>query len=350
LTQTGLYSAVLAKIGAERSKLLSTEKLNQLGESKNLLEFVSQLRDTSYAEKLAKLTTPLTSRKLERLFKEDLIETHVKIAQYSPKTVARFLRLHLLRFEVESIKTLVNATSANLSLEQKLSRIHLQVEDFFKHRIIIEEAAKATDLKLLVNALNKTDFAGALNFGLESYEESASIACLDVLVDKAYYEKLHDAFDGLPKKEKTHAFFYSSMENDGFTLLALLRGKSLKYKSDWLRLAVPRNNFELPTEIVEVIVTAPDFDSAFNVALKTKYSEFFAKERTAEETVAKAERAFRRAVFENAKNCRILELFNIGAPLAFMVQKEAEVHNLTALSLGVENGAKPEDTRNQLLT
>jgi vacuolar-type H+-ATPase subunit C/Vma6 len=32
-----------------------------------------------------------------------------------------------------------------------------------------------------------------------------------------------------------------------------------------------------------------------------------------------------------------------------MNQKEAEVHNLTAVSLGVEAGLKPEDIQRQLL-
>ncbi len=240
-----LYSEVLAKIGSERSKFITTENFNQLAGSKNLNELVVQLRDSNYAEELAKVPHPFTGQKLERAFKEKIMETHIKIVQYSPKTVTEFLRFRLLRFEVENIKALAKTTNAKLTTEQKNNRIYLQIEDYLKHRVIFEEAIKVTELKQLVDILGKTDFAEALNLGLESYEESATTACLDVLLDKAYYEKLYDTFQNLPKREKAHALYYTSVECDGFTLLVLLRGKNLNYTSDWLRLAVPRKNFNL---------------------------------------------------------------------------------------------------------
>ena len=48
MSQTTLYASVLAKIGAERSKLLSEAKLKTLTESKDLSAFAAQLRETSY--------------------------------------------------------------------------------------------------------------------------------------------------------------------------------------------------------------------------------------------------------------------------------------------------------------
>jgi vacuolar-type H+-ATPase subunit C/Vma6 len=350
LTQTTLYAGVLAKIGAERSNLLLEARLKELAQSKTLTVLAVQLRDTGYAETIAKLPLPLTSRRLERVFKENLIETYAKILKHSPKSVAEFLALPVVRFEVENVKTLIKATDAKLNMAQKLNLLYFLAEDILKHHAFIEEAAKAADLKQLVNSLNKTDYADALNLGIKSYEENASTTCLDVLLDKVFYEKLHAAYEALPKKEKPHALFYASMENDGFTLLILLRGKTLNYSPDWLRLAVPRDNFNIPKETVEALVTAPDFDSALNIVQKGYYAKFFTKEPTAEETIAKAEKAFTKAVFHYAQDCRILDLFDVGAPLVFWVQKEAEVRNLTALSLGVEAGWKPEDIRNQLLT
>ena len=349
MTQTTLYSRVLAKIGAERGKLLSEAKLKTLTESKNLSELATQLRDTSYQEQLVKVSLPLTSRKLERAFHENLISTYVKIIKNSPKNASKYLRLYLLRFEVENIKALIKATNAKLSLEQKLGRIYLPAEDYLKNRSVIEETAKAPDIKQIVKALKKTDYAPALNMGLQSYEEDGSTTCLDVLLDKTFYEKLHDSYESLPKKEKPHAHFYASTENDSFTLLTLLRGKNLNYDANWLRLAVPPNNFYLDMETVEAMVTATDFESALKIALESHYAGFFAKAQSPEEIIANAEKAFKKAVLQHAKASKIPENFNIGAPLAFMTQKEAEVHNLTALSSGVEAAIKPEDIQRQLL-
>ncbi len=349
MTQTTLYSRALAKIGAERGKLLSETKLKTLTETKNLSELVAQLRDTSYQEPLAKLPLPLTSRRLERVFQENLILTYVKLMKNSPRSASEYLRLYILRFEVENIKTLIKSTNAKQSLEQKIGRIYLTAEDYLKNRLAIEEAAKAQNINQIVKALKDSKYAQALSLGLQSYEEDGVTTCLDVLLDKTFYERLRESYESLPKKEKPHAHFYASIENDSFTLLTLLRGKNLNYDANWLRLAVPLKNFYISLETVESILSASDFDAALKIALDGHYAGFFVKMQNPEEIISSAEKAFRREVFQHAKASKIGETFNIGALLAFMTQKEAEVHNLTALSSGVEAAIKPEDMLRQLL-
>ncbi len=78
MTRTTQYASVLAKIGAERSKLISEAKLKALAESKSLMDFAAQLRDTRYQEPLSKLYPPLTSRKFEKAFNENLLELTLK--------------------------------------------------------------------------------------------------------------------------------------------------------------------------------------------------------------------------------------------------------------------------------
>lgn len=172
---------------------------------------------------------------------------------------------------------------------------------------------------------------------------------LTCCLNKVFYEKLFDAYAGLPAKEKPHANFYASLENDSFTLLTLLRGKNLKYDADWLRLAVPKNNFKLARETVEALVTSVDFDVALKTAQETPYATFFPKAPSPQETIANAEVAFKKAILQHAKASKIPENFNIGAPLAFLTQKQAEVHNLIAVSVGVEAALKPEEIQRQLL-
>jgi vacuolar-type H+-ATPase subunit C/Vma6 len=349
MAQTTLYAAVLAKMGAERSQLLSETKLRTLTETKNLTDLTAQLRETNYQQQITKISPSLTSRKLERAFTENLIETYIKIIKNSPKKAAAFLRLYLLKVEIENIKLLIKAANANLSSEQKLAKIYFSVETYLKRRGLIEEAAKASDLKQTVGSLKDTEYAFALKMGMGSYEEDGSTTCLDVLLDKHFYEKVYETYMSLPGKEKPHAYPYVSVENDGFVLLTLLRGKNLHYEPNWLRIAVPTKKFNLTDETVEALVTAPDFDSAHKITLETHYARFFTKAQSPEETMANAEKALSKALFLHAKETRFTEIFNIGAVLAFLTQKEAEVHNLTAISLGVEAGLKSEDIQRRLL-
>jgi len=83
--------------------------------------------------------------------------------------------------------------------------------------------------------------------------------------------------------------------------------------------------------------------------LETDYSKFFSKGQEPHEMLSNAEKAFRKAVFQHAEASTITDTFNIGLPLAFMTQKEVEVRNLVAVTLGVEASMKPEAVRNLLL-
>jgi vacuolar-type H+-ATPase subunit C/Vma6 len=349
LIQTTRYSSVLAKIGAERSNLISEAKIKALAESKNITELAAQLRDTTYQSQISKILSPVTTRKLERAFNENLIDTYIKILKYSPKKAREYLSLNLLRFEIEHIKALMNSTKVKINCEQKLAKIYFSVEDYFKRRLVFEEAAKALTPTQIIHAFKDTEYWSSLNMGLKSYEENASTASFEIFLDKLFFERLYVDYECLAKKEQTYANFYASMDNDSFVLVTLLRGKALNYEPNWLRLVIPQNYFNIHKPTVEAIVSAVDFEAAHKIVLDSYYSKFFVKAQTPEETIATAEKALKKAVIQHAKSSAISETFNIGSTIAFMTQKEAEVYNLTVLSLGVDGAMKPEEIRNQLL-
>ena len=192
----------------------------------------------------------------------------------------------------------------------------------------MEEAVKASTPTQIIHALRGTEYFLPLNMGLKNYEENASTASFDVFVDKFFYEKLYDGYKSLSKKEQHYANFYASIENDGFALITLLRGKALNYEPNWLRLVIPQNYFNLNKSSMEALVTAIDFEAALKIVLDSYYAKFFVKAQNPEETIATAEKAFKKAVNQHAKSSAISETFNIGSPLAFMTQKETEVYNL----------------------
>lgn len=348
MTQTTKYARVLPRMGAERGKLLPENRIKALAESKSAADIAGQLRDSTYQEQIGRLATSITARKLERAYYENLIETYLKIIKYAPETANRYLNIYLERLEAENIKTLVRTASAGLSTEQRLAKVYLSVEKHFDHIALMEEAAKATGISQVVAVFKNTDYGSALTTGLKSFEESGSTTCLDVFVDKLFYEKLVAAYESLPRREKSHAYFYASTEVDSFILTTLLRGKNLNYDPNWLRIAIPSCFFNLTKNEVESMVSALDYDAARKIVEESYYAKYFQHKATPEETIATAEKAFRAAILQKAKKSVIRETFNVGSTLSFITIKEAEVHNLTALTLGVEGGLK-QAIRNQLL-
>ena len=346
--QTTKYAAVLPKISAERSKFLPEAKIKALCEAKNLAEVAGQLRDSTYQEQISRIVPPLTGRKLERSFNENLIETYLKIIKYSPPKAVRYLDLYLKRLELENIKTLIRAANAKLPVEKRLSRIYHPVAKYFEHGVLMEEAARATSLAEAVQVFKETEYSEALSLGLKSFERTGSATAIDIFVDAFFYEQQYQVYSNLPRTDKLHAAFYAGIWNDSFFLLTLLRGKNLSYDSNMLRLSVPKKTFKLTKQEVEAIIMTLNFESALKIVQASHYAAFFEPAETAEETVANAEQSFQRALLMHAKKTQIREVFNIASTLGLITQKEAEVHNLVAAALGVESDIASETIQNHL--
>jgi vacuolar-type H+-ATPase subunit C/Vma6 len=332
----------LVKVGVERSYLLGEGKLKALTQCKNLEDFASELGETIYGRKLAKVGLP-NSAKFERVFRQNLIETSCRIVQNSPEKVSSFLKMRLLKFEHENIKTILRAVSFGLSHDEIIGRIYMSVEDFLKKGDLIAKAAMSVDVYSAVEVLKTTVYGPLLAMGLRKYQETKSTKFFDILLGRMLYEKIGKVFRNLPKKEQKHSFFYVSMETDSFDLFTILRAKILNYDPYWIRLAITPKSYNIPEKTVEALLMSNDFESAFNIVKQSCYSRFFVKADTSEETVSEAEKAFRKALLAYAKKMKVGELFNVGVILGFMVQKEFEVYNLTATSLGIEYNWKSDD-------
>jgi V/A-type H+/Na+-transporting ATPase subunit C len=349
LLQATRYANVLAKIGAKRSNLLSESKIKTLTQVKSLSDFASSLNDTIYQERIAKIPVLESSRKFEHVFHESLIEDYIEIIKNSPKSVRIFLKIYVQRFEVENLKTIIKGIHAQLSVEEKKDRIYLQVEDFLRRRKLFEEGSEAAEIKELAETFKGTEYALPLKQGLSDYEENGTTACLDILVDKTFYEKLHHSFRQLPKKEHSFTAFYERVEETSYALLTLLRAKNLNYESNWLRAIIPEEILSVSKRTIEDLVGAPNFESALSIVLKSSFRSYFTKAQTPEETISTGEKAFRKALYIHAMRNRIFDVFNIGLPIAFMIQKEVEVRNLSSICLGIEAGMNSEKILGNLL-
>ncbi len=349
MSQEQLYSNVLVKVGVERSHLLSKEKLERLTDCKTLEEFASELRETIYGEKLAKLKLPYTSRAFERVFHEQLIEVVIKMVRSSPELVSEFLKTYLLKFEQENIKTVLRAVSVGLSYDEIKTKMYLSVENFLKRQELISKAAMAINVKSVVDFLKIPLYESALITGLHKFEETGSTKFFDILLDRMFYENFGETFKTLPKNEQEHAFFYVSRETDKFNILTILRAKLLGYEPNWIRMAVSRNFYNVPEQTIEKLLMADDFESAFKIIKQSYYKKLFVKAETLEETISTAEKLFRQDIFEYTKKTKIDYPFNVWTPIAFIVKKEIEVYNLTAISLGIDYAWKKGDISDLLL-
>jgi V/A-type H+-transporting ATPase subunit C len=349
LNKEQLYSSVLVKIGVEKSQLLSKQKLERLTDCKTLTEIASELGQTVYGKKLGQMTPPYKTNDFERVFRENLIDVCIKMVQNTPDFVSEFLKTYLLKFEQENITTILRAVSIGLPYEEITSKLYLSVEKFLKRQEVILKAANALQVKSVIDALQTTTYGPSLITGLQKYEETGSTKYFDILLDRLFFEKLGQSLKDLPKNEQEIASFYVSRENDRFNILTLLRAKLLGYDPHWIRMALSRDVYNVPQQTIEAMLMTKDFESAFNIVKQSYYKKLFVKAETPEETLSATERAFRREIFQHVQKINIGDPFNIGSPIAFIVKKEIELRNLTAICLGIEYGKKKADILSWLL-
>ena len=174
MTQTTKYARVLPRMGAERGKLLPENRIKALAESKSAADIAGQLRDSTYQEQIGRLATPITARKLERAYYENLIETYLKMIKYAPETANRYLNIYLERLEAENIKTLVRTASAGLSTEQRLAKVYLR-RKHFDHIALMEEAVVPL-ASSGCSGFKNTDYGSALTTGSRAWESGSTTA------------------------------------------------------------------------------------------------------------------------------------------------------------------------------
>lgn len=341
MVQTKKYAQVLPKIGVERRGLLSDIEIKNLSESKSLSDFVAQLRSSECQEQISKLTPPFTPKKLEHAFNENLINTYLMLIKNLPKNIKPFFELYLERFQIEHIKILIKTTLTKLTPEEKTSKIHLTVENYFHNNTVIDEATKASTLQNVVQAFKKTNYYTSLNEGLKKYDETGSPIYFDLLLDRQYFDKHYHIYKKLPKNEQPHAKFYASIKVDKFILFTILRGKALGYDPDWLKVALPDKPFNINEHTYISLIYAIDYDTALKtITTTTEYKNYFTTTNTPEETLATAEKNFKNATIQHAKTKALIDIFNIGAPLSFITLKEANIHNLTTAALHIDTNTK----------
>lgn len=349
MSQARLYSSISVKIGAERGRLLTEADMRRIVQCRSLKEFVSNLGETAYREGLAKVEPPYLSESLEKVFKENLFGVYFRLIENSPSKISTFLRTHLLRFEHENIKTVFRAVSVGLPPDQVLRRVHTSIEDFLGNREVFMNAVRGINVKTVVDAFESTAYGPVLASTLRRYEETGTISVFDLILDRIFYEELGASFANLPLEEQRHASFYVSMRMDEFNLFVILRAKNWGYDPHWVRVATSNYSYNLSREDLETLIIAEGFESALNLVKKGYYKQFFQGNGDAEEILSKAEWKFEEAVTKHARETRVGDPFNVGAPLGLIVEKEAEVRNLTVIALGIEYGLESEEIMSQLL-
>jgi vacuolar-type H+-ATPase subunit C/Vma6 len=342
------YSRIVVRAAAERSHLLSKEKLLHLAETKNLEELTTNLKGSPYENLL--ITLPeISLENIQRAFSEELFRLYMKTARVSPEELQSFIKEYVSHVEIQNLKTLLKAKNAQLPYETIIGMLHLLIEDLLDRRELFTQAAKAEDIEGSIKAFQDSPYADALSEASPQFKKTKSTRFFDLTLDRVYHEHLLDSTRKLPKKHSRVIMSVLGPCVDMFNILMIIRSKFLGYPSQWIDRAVTSQFYKLSINDIHALTLIEDAASALNVLKQTPYRKFLELHETIEATLTSFEKAMKNRSLKLLEGIRIRDPFNVSTPLSIMMKKEVEIENLTKISSGIEYNWKPEEITSILL-
>ena len=335
------YSQIVVKAGSERSYLIRREQIEGLAESKDLDELVSRLKGSPY-ETLLKNVRPISARKMQRVFEEELIRVCSKMVRFSPREIRFFLKDYISYFEIENLKTLLKMKHNGLPANVIVTRLHLSVEEIFGMKEKFVQAAKAEDVKKAVEMFRGTIYGPILSEGIARYEETGSTKFFDFSLDRAYHDKLLISASLIPKEDRETALQFVGLNVDMFNILTAVRSILLKYPPHLIYRAITHRFYRLDEKTIRDLVSSGNVDSALNRIKQSFYERFLTIHESIEETMINFEKRVKKFGLKLLEKGRIINIFSIATPLELIAKKENEMKNLTMISSGIEFGWNPE--------
>ncbi len=331
----------MVRAAVERSYLLTSDRIKNLFESRDLTEFTERLSKTQYEYRLRGIDRP-TVKEIQHAFREELMRSSSRIMLFSPNEIQNFLKEYFLIFEIENLKTIIRAKSAKLPYEKILERVYLSIEDTFRRRDLFVKAARTLDVKSLLDVFKGTSYESALAEGMPRYEQTGSTVLFDFSLDREYYDNLLTSIGQLKGKDFQIAASSLGLLIDRFNISTVLRAKFLDYPSHLIYRAITHDFLNLSESEIRALVLADGLGSALDIIRQSRYGEFLPEKEGIQEILAGIETNIDLFIMRHLNKIQLVTPFSIATPLSAIRKKENEVQNLTVAASCIDRGLKVE--------
>jgi V/A-type H+-transporting ATPase subunit C len=340
------YAYPNAKIRAMQSALLSREKFEELAEAEGLFGVVSQLEKESYGGLITReMAEEGKIMEIEEALEQNLVETYVKIDELLPGDAKKIYRVYMKRFEGENIKRVLRGIYAGLSREEML----LTIVSLYRDKL--GEALTAVTVEEAVARLDKTEYGAVLREALPEYSTTRSLLPLEAALDRYIYEQIRRSIASHPGGDIETIKKLVGTEIDIRNLNLILRAASTGVTGEEVYRYLVPYGYELSEDKLRELCTIDDVERIINELDGTSYFKPLFK-ALGEYDKEKALRVFEKALDEYyihlSSTIATRQPFGLGPILGYIVAKEYEVKNLTALLRLKIEGFKPEEIKKAL--
>ncbi len=224
------YSALLARMKAVKSNLLSRDTFLKLIEVNTNDEVAKILLTTAYEPYIKKHSKGEHYRReyIERALRDSFMDMYFKALVFLPKAAAKIVKEALRRFELENIKLILRSRGK----EDEFGLVKEDLIDLRSYsKIPFEELLNLNTIEEVAEHLKDTPYGNTLRRITESYKEEGLFA-IEMGLDYEFFRRLIYLAKSLSFPDRDIMRFYLGLECDMLNLLWILRAKLIHKFSD----------------------------------------------------------------------------------------------------------------------
>ena len=158
---------------SQRGKLLSKAELQTLAESRDLDELITRIKNTKYADSVAKVVKPYTAATIESALRSKLADIHYSIAKTAGDS--DILDAYYLKFIISNLKMILKGKALGKTQEEIEPYLNLHAEELIKQRDVVIKSLVAKDLEEAVVSMTlHTSTSGVSFFPIDLISPSST--------------------------------------------------------------------------------------------------------------------------------------------------------------------------------
>ncbi|AEH25238.1 V-type ATP synthase subunit C [Pyrococcus yayanosii] len=329
------YSYPNARIRAMEARLLSDQRISELAESRTLSNFVVNLEDTDYRERLSGLEEK-GAEDIERALELNLADLQALFIKIMPKRVKGFFELLFQEWDIRNVANVVKAKMVGEPAIDYVVPAGLLLDK-------VRAMAEAKTMEEMLVILEGTDYEEPLRRLLL---KEIDLQEFETELYRIYYGRLLKYALSRKGEEKLILEEFVRLTIDAKNISTILRAKTASLSAEYIRRNLIPGGY-LGEKTLEALANTEDAAMALGELEETRYSEVVKETREAIEKgdIGAVEKALLRFIKRRMRELSQFYPLSVAVALAYLLEREAEVRKLKAIAKLIEDGVPPEKIR-----